>query len=221
MFDDLDLARLGEPFPGVEVLRTPQALWVRSAAPLNVLSSGMAGGGYLQTRHILNLHVHKDYAGDDPSGDLSGCARSLGIDEPFAGLMTAAMIDRAAPFSAQMGAVGVCVLATIGLGNAAAAGITPPAGWQPGTINIIVIADACLTPAALVNLAITVTEAKCDFLRRLGWRTAEGEQATGTSTDALALASTGRGPALPYAGPATPVGYLAARLVRQALEAYR
>ena len=72
-----------------------------------------------------------------------------------------------------------------------------------------------------MNLAITVTEAKCDFLEILNWKTVDGEPATGTSTDAVALAATGRGPVLPYAGPATAAGYLAARLTRAALEAHR
>jgi len=212
---------LGELLPGVQARRYPKALWVHSTAPMDVLCSGMAGGGFSRAQDILNLHVHKDYAGDDPAGDLAAYARALGVDGMFAGLMTAAYLDQARPFSAEMDGVSVCVLATIGLGNATAAGLSLPFRWQPGTINIIAIADAALTPAALVNLAITVTEAKCDFLRRLGWPTAEGEPATGTSTDALALAATGRGPLLPYAGPATVAGYLAAKLTRQALEAYR
>jgi iron complex transport system ATP-binding protein len=196
-------------------------LWVHSATPLDILCSGMAGGGLTQVQDIINLHVHKDYAGDDPAADLTSYARVLGVEGPFAGLMTAAYLDKARPFHAEMDGIGVCVLATIGLGNATSAGISPPVSWQAGTINLIAIVDARLTPAALVNLAITVTEAKCAFLHRLDWPTPEGEPATGTSTDALVLAATGRGPLLPYAGPATVAGYLAARLTRQALEAYK
>ena len=91
---------------------------------MNVLCSGMAGGGFLRARHILNMHVHKDYAGSDPARDLDACAGRLGIDEPYAGLMTAAYLDKARPFSAEMDGIGVCVLATIGLGNATAAGVS-------------------------------------------------------------------------------------------------
>jgi len=49
-------------------------------------------------------------------------------------------------------------------------------------------------------------------------RTAQGQPASGTSTDSVVIAATGRGPALSYAGPATTVGWLAARTTRQAIE---
>lgn len=205
--------------PGVEVLRRPDLLWVRSRTPMNVLCSGVAGGGLIRARHIINLHVHKDYAGDNPAADLEQAARRVGIDEPFAGLMTAAMLDGAQPCVEQLNGVGVMALATIGLGNATRAGISPPLKIHPpGTINLIVVVDANLNPAALVNLAITVTEAKCDFLRNLDWPGVDGGPITGTSTDAVALAATGRGRETAYAGPATEWGYLAARLTRTALE---
>jgi adenosylcobinamide amidohydrolase len=43
--------------------------------------------------------------------------------------------------------------------------------------------------------------------------------ATGTSTDAVVVACTGRGDILPYAGPVTPVGWLIGRGMRAALAA--
>jgi adenosylcobinamide amidohydrolase len=49
-------------------------------------------------------------------------------------------------------------------------------------------------------------------------RTPQGEPATGTSTDAVVVACTGRGEQLRYAGPATPAGWLAARAVRTAMD---
>jgi len=65
---------------------------------------------------------------------------------------------------------------------------------------------------------ITVTKVKCDSLRRSGVRASDGEPATGTSTDAIVIAATGRGESLPYAGPATPLGWLITRAVRKAME---
>jgi adenosylcobinamide amidohydrolase len=78
------------------------------------------------------------------------------------------------------------------------------------------LVDGCLSQAAMVNAVITATEAKCDVLRQSGLRTADGDPATGTSTDSIVVAHTGRGARLEYAGPATPVGWLAARAVRAA-----
>jgi len=58
---------------------------------------------------------------------------------------------------------------------------------------------------------------KVNLLLGRGARTSEGCLATGMSTDAVVVACTGRGDSLPYAGPATPVGWLIGRSVRQAL----
>ena len=46
----------------------------------------------------------------------------------------------------------------------------------------------------------------------------EGAPASGTSTDAVVVACTGRGEAQSYAGPATVMGWLIARTVRRAIE---
>jgi iron complex transport system ATP-binding protein len=48
-------------------------------------------------------------------------------------------------------------------------------------------------------------------------RTPQGDPAGGTSTDSVVVARTQRGAGLNYAGPATAVGWLAARTVRAAI----
>ena len=83
---------------------------------------------------------------------------------------------------------------------------------------MIVLVDANPTSAALVNAVITTTEVKCDLLRRHEIRASDGELATGTSTDAVVIAATGRGESLLYAGPASTLGWVIARAVRQAME---
>ncbi len=50
---------------------------------------------------------------------------------------------------------------------------------------MILLIDACLTPAAMVNAVITATEVKTQVLMAHGVRTPEGYAATGTSTDTL------------------------------------
>ena len=82
----------------------------------------------------------------------------------------------------------------------------------------MLLVDAALTPAAMVNAVITATEAKTMMLVAWDVRTPQGTPASGTSTDSVVVACTGRGDELRYAGPATTVGWLAARAVRAAVD---
>ena len=93
------------------------------------------------------------------------------------------------------------------------------AAWRPSTINTIVVVDADPEPGALVNLAITVTEAKALALAEAGVRAPDGGIVTGTSTDAVVIAATGRGPRCRFGGPVSEVGWLAARAAKSALDA--
>jgi adenosylcobinamide amidohydrolase len=177
----------------------------------------VVGGDLDVTRHVVNMHVGHGYDSTDPGADLRAFALGLGIAEPFVGLMTAALTDEAACVREEAGGIRVAVVATVGLGSPAAAGITPPAAWRPSTINLIVVLDAQLERAAAVNGVITATEAKTGALAEAGVLTASGVPATGTVTDAVVLAWTGRGPRLPYLGPGTVAGWCVARAVRQTI----
>jgi len=206
------------PIPGIDISVNPEVLIITSHEPLRILSSSPIGGGLRQTRYILNMHVSKGYDRNDPAPDLIECARNNGIREEFVGMMTAAYVEKACLDTEKSQNTTVCALLTAGLSNACTAGITPPMKSRPGTINIILLIDARLSDSALVNAVITATEAKCDVLRRLNWLTPEGELATGTSTDAVAIATTGHGELLHYAGPTTAVGWSIAQTVRRSLE---
>nr|WP_240344105.1 adenosylcobinamide amidohydrolase [Paenibacillus sp. SYP-B3998] len=106
---------------------------------------------------------------------------------------------------------------TVGLGNKARAGAElPAASLYPGTINCIVIINGILTDAAMVNSIITATEAKSAALQALGIEV-DGLPATGTTTDAVLIAATGRGRLHSYAGTATQLGYLIGRTVYEAI----
>ena len=202
---------------GVEVDVGPDAVWIRSAAPLRTLASAVVGGDLDAARHVVNMHVPRGYASDDPAGDLHAFARRLGIAEPFVGLMTAAFTHQARIVSEEADGVRVLVAATVGLGAPIAAGVTAPVAWQPSTINVVAVLDAHLGRGAAVNGVITVTEAKVGALADAGIVTAEGVPATGTVTDAVVLAWTGRGRRLPYLGPGTVAGWCLARAVRRAV----
>ena len=122
---------------------------------------------------------------------------------------------------AEAQAFGIRALAviTVGLGNLVAAGVDPVAVWAPSTINAVIVVDADPEPAALVNAALTITEVKVLALERAGIRSARGSLVSGTSTDAVAVAGTGRGRAARFGGPASELGWTVASAARQAFEA--
>ena len=222
-----------QPLPGITVSIGSRAVRVSSREPLAVLSSAVAGGGYGRAREILNVHVDDKYDGERPEEDLAAVAAQLGAEAPFVGLMTAAYTQYARCAVETLGDLTVAAVVSIGLSNTTSAGVTPPIGLEaageaglqpgaaapgPGTINVILLVDGALTPAAMVNAVITATEAKTMTLGAWDVTTPGGDAASGTSTDTVVVACTGRGEESCYAGPATPVGWLAARAVRAAMD---
>lgn len=205
-------------FPGVIATLTNEALVAQSERPLTALSSAVVGGGFASVRSFINLHVRRGYYSERPEDDLISFAQRNRIAEPFVGFLTAAYMDKARAVTLREGDLTVAALVTAGLSNASSAGLSQPGPIAPGTINMVLLVDANLTPGALVNAVTTATEAKTQALMQRGARTREGHQATGTSTDAIAVACTGRGESLRYAGPATELGWLIARCLRAALE---
>lgn len=201
---------------GVEIDSGPEAVWVRSATPLRVVSSAFVGGELGETRHILNMHWPHGWC-DGLAAELRAHARRLGIAEPFVGLMTAAVTKDALPATEAADGLTVTAVVTVALGGLVSAGTSPRAPWRPGTINSIVLLEAQLGPAAAVNGVITATEAKAAALGDVGVVTVDGTPATGTLTDAVVIAWTGRGPVLDYLGPASPGGWLVGRAVRRAV----
>ena len=204
---------------GLEIDVGPAAVWLRSRAPLSVLGSAVVGGDLDATEHVVNMHVSRDYQSDDPATDLRAFARGLGIPGPFVGLMTAAWTDRASIAWEEADGIVAGVVATVGLSRPAAAGVSLPVVWQPSTINLVAVLDARLERGTAVNGVITVTEAKVGALVEAGVLTAEGVQATGTVTDAVVIAWTGRGARVSYLGPGTAAGSCLARAVRRAVRA--
>ena len=205
-------------FPGVILTLNNEVLLLRSWTPLHTMASAVVGGGLSRVRYILHKYVNPDYSYSDPEGELKALARNYGVTEPFVGLMTSVPLCNGRTTSLREGPLAVAAIVTAGLSHPSAPGLSLPVTFTPGTINMIVLVDAQLTPAAMVNSVITVTEVKAQVLMQRGILTRQGHPATGTSTDAVAIACTGRGGPLPYAGPATPVGWLIGRSVRAALE---
>jgi len=205
------------PIHGISISETPEVIHVRSESPLSVLSSAIVGGGFRRVFHILNAYVDKDYNSTNPKADLRSLARRCSVDGPFVGLLTAVYLRKARLAFFESDGLSAGTLITAGVGNAASAGITKPYSYQAGTINIILLLNANLTRSAMLNAFITATEAKTAVIQARNIRTPDNDLATGTSTDTITLATTGKGKLQNYAGSVTTVGWLIARAVRQAL----
>lgn len=203
--------------PSIVIHEKAEALHVQSTALLTTLSSSFFGGGFRRVRHILNANVAENYQSDKPAADLRAIAARCSVSGPFVGLLTAVPLRKARTSFLARGQLRVGALVTAGVGNATSAGVSPPCESKPGTINIILLLDAKLTRAAMLNAIVTATEAKSAVLHEMNVRTPDGVLATGTSTDTVTIAMTGQGPTLPYAGSATVAGWLIAKTVRQAL----
>lgn len=177
------------------------------------ISSAVLEPGITKIDGVLILQVPVDYSSDAPEEDLRGVIERLNLRGRLAGLMTAAEVRRVFTVR-RISSDGLTVTAavTAGTSNALVAGEAAVGAKATGTINIVVFVDKALTDGGLVNAVITVTEAKCLALRRLGF------DAGGTSTDAVIVACPdGGGEGLRYAGTATKVGALISRAVRDAL----
>ncbi|RQD83319.1 MAG: hypothetical protein D5R96_03290 [Methanocalculus sp. MSAO_Arc2] len=150
------------------------------------ISTGI-DGGHSRVTTILNHTVPHGYSEPDPDKTLFLVTSSLGIGQPYFGLMTAVPMRHLVVLRYDF----ITVFIT--------AGVTHPTPEGPGTINIIVVSSAGFTPAALAGAIITVTEAKMLGLRD------RGRSYTGTTSDAVIIASEGD-VRHRYAGPVSEAG---------------
>ncbi len=217
MLKELTAFNAGVPVQGVKFyLAEENTFLIASRRPLRVLSSAVLGGKRRRARFIFNHTVDKNYSSDDPAGDLARLAKKLDLGEQVLGLMTAVDVRHTVMSVGARAGLAVVALGTVGVGNACSAGRMSPAQHDanaPGTINLVVLIEGNLSEAAMVNAVITATEAKTMALFQAGVRLGDGSMATGTTTDAVVIACTGRGESYHYAGAATAPGSLIGRTV--------
>ena len=202
---------------GVHVDIGHEAVVVRADEPLTTASSAVVGGGLGRASAIVNLHVPKNFRGEHADRVLEAFVARRSIPAPWVGLLTGAWTEKAEVATETMDGITAVAIVTVGLSNPASAGRTAVAAWLPSTINTILVVDAAATAAALVNLVMTVTEAKVMVVAEAGVRTLDGDPASGTSTDAIVIAATGRGRRCEFGGPVSDLGWAAARAARAAL----
>jgi adenosylcobinamide hydrolase len=218
----------GRPHPSTSHRVTERTLIIDCGATMRLLSSAPMCGGLHRARYILNHQVcaNLDGPGDGktaqppaseghPSRTLRQVGASLGIHEPCVGLMTAVPMTQLVIGREESNGLWVECFATVGVTNAVRAGeaplLDPVVIQKPGTINLILITNGCLSEAAMVGAVQVVTESKTGVLRDHAvpsWTGRPG--ATGTGTDAVVIASACRhaGPWVPYSGTHTAIGAL-------------
>jgi adenosylcobinamide hydrolase len=232
------------PIPGVQMDLVNSAhgsyVLIQCNSPMRTLNSSPWGGGFGMHTTLMNRQVDKLYNEADPLREMHEFILREGLKaRGTAGMLTAAMVkdvgfstltwtrDGAEVIGSHNDTytetgthtLHVCAWVTVGLGNKARAGAElPAASLYPGTINTIIVIDGQLTDAAMVNAVITATEAKAAALQSLGVEV-EGLPATGTTTDAVLIATTCRGHLYSYAGTATALGYMIGRTVYEAIMA--
>jgi len=215
---------------GVKLILKENVLAVLSDKPLNTVSSAFHnGGGLKKTRVIINAGVTKacsdSYLHDNPEAFMVASAKKLGVTDGYIGMATAAAVENFSLVSKRNGAVAVSVVATAADNEGNTCNFSESAG-EPievkhveGTINIIVVIDGNPTESCLVSTVITATEAKMAALRELDIRSRfSGDEATGTVTDAVVVAETGRGASIVYGGPASDLGQLVGYCTRKAVK---
>src|SRR6266540_7098033 len=104
-----------EVLEGAAYERRDGVVVLRLAAPWQVLSSAVLGGGRRHVRSLIHLQVPLSYDCDRPERDLRRAARDLALNGPTVGLMTAVDLAETQLFAARAGDVEVRAIITVGL----------------------------------------------------------------------------------------------------------
>ena len=184
-----------------ELKQTPEHIYVGFGTEHPVLSSAVFNGGACTASNILIMQVAENFDGtkqivENPENTLAEYCRQLQLSGTTVGMMTSASMDSFRLASRSSQGVAISVLVTAGISNARCAG--DRADWRTfqtdadptGTINIIILTNAMMSHAAMVESVMLATEAKTVAMRKLGVKSpVSGAIATGTGTDAIAVAN--------------------------------
>ncbi|MDT8379387.1 MAG: adenosylcobinamide amidohydrolase [Desulfotignum sp.] len=146
----------------------------------------------------------------------------LGLtEETTALLFTGADMDHMSVAKEQFKDLAVTVFATAGVdGNAMRTGRDTGGFYEPGTINLIVMASQRLSPRAMTRALITATEGKTAALLDLDIRSSYEQgryRATGTGTDNIIVVEGTGDAVLTNAGGHTKLGELIGKAVHTAV----
>lgn len=203
-----------------------------------VLSSAPKGGGIGWARFVLNHQVisRPDSGNSEGPNDpihparyLIHLAEALGIRGKSIGLMTAVPMKQLVTARACSGSMWVECFATVGTTNAVRAGEWPEIVDKnkkhslvaAGTINLILVTNACLTDAALVGAVQVATESKTGVLRDHdveSWTGMSGATGTGTDATVIACRRHGQRPKHQYSGTHTVIGAMIGSVVSRCMK---
>ncbi len=168
-------------------------------SPRLFVSSSVHNGGSVQASHYVNLSVKGGCSSDDiePCKLFSGFSQAHQIDGAVVGMMTAASMRSARIVTERVKGETLLVLLTTGMANARCAGdsaeyreLYETSPQKAGTINIFVAFSAPIQPTAMIEAHAIITETKCSVMQdRVILSPLSGKIATGTGTDAIAVAS--------------------------------
>lgn len=203
-----------EIFKDLKIKVDREAIVIEHEKGFKVLSSAPINGGFKLSNKIINLHIPSEFY-KNPFEFLKTKENEI---KDAVCLMTGADVSKASIVEASKSGLRVLTIVTAGTANATS--ITDGGQMELlGTINIIVIVNRSMTESCMVNAIATITEAKCKALSSLDLRSKiSREQATGTSSDAVVIASLNEGVSLEYAGSATELGWLIASSVERAVK---
>jgi adenosylcobinamide amidohydrolase len=202
---------------------------IRLSQSRRVLSSAPFNGGLVDADHLLIMNVPDNFNGaKGPFEPLEETFKNYCRQKKWSGItvgmMTSAKMTSFMSVRRESGGVEILVLVTAGVSNARRAG--DPAEHRrfdsvqmtTGTINIIVLTSAALTPAAQVEAVMVVTEAKAALMQDLSVTSpVSGKVATGTGTDAIAIVNGFTPPEISFCGKHTLFGEMLASAVMEAL----
>lgn len=201
---------------------TKNLLMINSQTNLTTVSSAYYNGGLTKTKTILNIQVPADFdqklLHEDPLILIKQAKEQLQLNDDFVAMLTLVDIDKMDFASGRVGDVSVNVVSTGGCTHPESAGEKIDSTVKTGTINTFVLLDGNPSGGALMNLFLTATEAKVAAVQDLDVRSRyTGVAATGTVTDSLLVAFSGKGEQFDYGSPASSVGQLVAQCVRKSV----
>ncbi len=213
--------------PNLEIITDDENIIIISKNGLECLSNAAINGGRVKSNSIVNHHVPLDFNHTNLEKVLEPIKSRYLLSDSTIGLLTAVEMKKAIFLDKKVDEINCIFIVTAGLTNTCAPDIenikrSVNSVYKPGTINTIILLDCELTEHAIVNLFITLTEAKTLLFNMLNIRTKDGRLATGTSTDTIVISFTGKGRLIEWAGYATEfgqsIGYSFIKALKRALQ---
>lgn len=223
---------------GVKVIWGDAHAVIQWQEQMDIYSNAVFRGGHATGTTVVNYMVPRFFDCSDPVQHMEEKCKEWGYEaSDTVGLITAAKVTHMSVEELEGDECAILCCTSAGTANGARAGLKREAysaymtladhpdkeaveggvKRTPGTINIIIVLDACLTESAIYNAMLTVTEAKAAALLDLGIRDAELDVlATGTTTDTVTIVIHNSGKYTAehlYAGTATTIGNAIGQLV--------